>query len=163
MRPNTKKFVEIMNKRLDENSHKDGKLDDSPEALFGCLCEAMLKLRKTLNDHPGALPAVVGAAAADVGNFAAMIAESRGALVEEFDVREMLDELREMGRYGYSYDPVNSVIGGWQVRVTLRTCAVDFGLCPTHWRYVGRGVNEVRGPLNTWREGLKQWEEAYAR
>ena len=163
MRPNTKKFLEIMDKRLDENSHKDGKLDDSTDALFGRLCETVLKLRGALNAHPGALPAVIGDAAADVGNFAAMIAESRGALVEEFDVREMLNELREMGRYGYSYDPVNSVTGGWQVRVTLRTCAVDFGLCHTHWRYLGRGASEVRGHLNTWREGLKQWEEAYKR
>lgn len=159
MRPNTKKFVEIMDKRLDGHPH----LDDSTEALFGRLCETVLKLREAVNAHPGALPAVIGAAAADVGNFAAMIAESRGALLEEFDVREMLNELREMGRYGYSYDPVNSVTGGWQVRVTLRTCAVDFGLCHTHWRYLGRGASEVRGHLNTWREGLRQWEEAYAR
>lgn len=163
MRPNTKKFVEIMDKRLDENSHKDGKLDDSTDALFGRLCETVLKLRAALNAHPGALPAAIGAAAADVGNFAAMIAESRGALVEEFDVRAILDELRTLGRYGYSYDPVNSATGGWQVRVTLRTCAVDFGLCPTHWRYVGRCAPEVRGPLSTWREGLKQWEEACKR
>lgn len=93
LRPEVLVFATAMEERLRANDHKPGWLDDSPEALFARLREEADELRNVFQNEsdesdsgdwitlPGPLmQSNVLSEAADVANFAMMIADRVGAL-----------------------------------------------------------------------------------
>lgn len=83
-RPEVQAFADLMEARLRANDHKPGWKGDDPWSLMDRLFQEARKLGSELLPHPGVKLAVrrarIGAEAADVANFAMMIADVRGAL-----------------------------------------------------------------------------------
>lgn len=84
LRPEVLKFACLMEQKLRENDHKGGWRDDSCDALLDRLREETLELQDACDLHTSF--ASVGARnnlaleAADVANFAMMIADNAGGL-----------------------------------------------------------------------------------
>lgn len=88
LRPVVQRFAEVMEAKLRENDHKGGWEEDSPSDLFARLMEESNELERSFEPVAGCVPVVHDAAlaskvareAADVANFAMMIADVCGGL-----------------------------------------------------------------------------------
>lgn len=78
IRPEVMAFARLMEAKLRANDHKGGWRYDSPGELFDRLREEVDELQDVLIGQ--ADPAVVGDEAADVANFALMLADVKGSL-----------------------------------------------------------------------------------
>lgn len=80
MRPKVQEFARQMEKRLKENDHKTGWEDCSDDFLLTRLWMNFRQLRTcvSVNDHAG-----VNEAAADIANYAMMIADNSGDFTYE--------------------------------------------------------------------------------
>lgn len=84
LRPEVRTFANLMEAQVRENDHKRGWKNDTPKALWDRLREEATELLDALSFrdqlHPYAFSQNIGAEAADVANFAMMIADVCGAL-----------------------------------------------------------------------------------
>ncbi|WP_398457459.1 hypothetical protein [Sphingomonas albertensis] len=85
VRPEVRAFALLMEKQLKANDHKSGWKDDDPKALIGRLIDEtheLIDVANTPATRPRAALKRMGQEAADVANFAMMIADVCGALGE---------------------------------------------------------------------------------
>lgn len=89
LRPEVQAFAELMEMKLRKNDHKPGWLNDHPKALFNRIYDEMKELSEAIDNFPlggegkfGAQDQTMKVAneAADVANFAMMIADRVQAL-----------------------------------------------------------------------------------
>jgi NTP pyrophosphatase (non-canonical NTP hydrolase) len=79
LRPEVRRFAELMELKLRENDHKGGWGDDTCGALFARMIEEGDELHEALAQiRP--IPEKVASEAADVANFCLMIADNAGGL-----------------------------------------------------------------------------------
>lgn len=78
-RPEVRAFADLMEAQLKANDHKPGWKGDDPNALWSRLSDEALELTEEVGDSARD-PILVGKEAADVANFAMMIADVCGAL-----------------------------------------------------------------------------------
>lgn len=77
-RPVVQRFAEEMEAKLAANDHKPDWRNFAPEYLLARLHDEMVELAKAMWDHEYGLDVDVVAEAADVANFAMMIADRYG-------------------------------------------------------------------------------------
>ena len=85
VRPEVRAFADAMEERLAANDHKPGWIGDSPHALLARLREEATELQVVLNSSATPGRETILREAADVANFAMMIADVCGALEWESD------------------------------------------------------------------------------
>lgn len=78
MRNSVKRFAELMEARLMENDHKGGWENDMPTALLVRMMEETGELAREMVLRQVSSPTQLAREAADVANFAMMIAETSG-------------------------------------------------------------------------------------
>lgn len=99
LRPEVRAFAEAMEAKLRENDHKGGWKDDAASRLLRRLEEELDELRLAL--YNGSLNgddwrSIVLREAADVGNFAMMLADVAGGLVYEDTAAASPSEIGEV-------------------------------------------------------------------